>query len=300
MLHLENVHKTFKTGFIPKKVIALDNLNLHVDEGEVYAFIGPNGAGKTTTIKLVLGLISPDAGRISLRNQELVEKTARRTIGYLPDQPYFYGDLSAKEYLKFTARLFGIHSQEISRKTEALLELVGLAHKADVRLRAFSRGMLQRIGMAQALIHDPDLLILDEPMTGLDPLGRKELRDIIVNLKHTGKTIFFSSHILSDAEMISDKVGIIRKGRLLREMNLKELQNQSMNGIEVVFRCQDISVEKLPWSVQSYQGGGTIAITSPGEVPEVVSRITQVGGSIVSVIPKCKTLEEIFIEEVHS
>ena len=207
MLELKNISKTFSTGFIPKKVTALNSLSLFVNPGEVYAFLGPNGAGKTTTIKIILGIVSANSGSIKINGVDFKDRKSRQNIGYLPDQPYFYDDLTPVEYLKFTGKLYGMSGNEIKQKTEELLELVGLKGKEKQRLRSYSRGMLQRLGMAQALIHDPKLLILDEPMTGLDPVGRKEFRDLILSLKERGKTIFFSSHILADAEMISDQIG---------------------------------------------------------------------------------------------
>jgi len=284
-------------------VIALHDLSLSVRKGEVFAFIGPNGAGKTTTIKLILGLISPDSGTISVNGVGHRDRTLRRHIGYLPDQPYFYDDLTATEYIIFAGRLFGLKKEALRGRAEELVKLVGLEGRADRRLRGFSRGMLQRVALAQALVHDPQLLILDEPLTGLDPIGRKEFRDIFLQLKSQGKTIFFSSHILADAEMISDQVGILRQGRLVKQVQLSEIAFQDNEGVEVVFRKTaetSINTEDAPWAVACFDHGGTISLTKGESVASAVRWVEATGGSVVSVTPKRKSLEDIFLEEIRN
>ncbi len=300
MLELENISKTFATDLFAKKMTALKSITLAVNRGEVYAFIGPNGAGKTTTIKLILGLIFPDSGSIFVNGIHYRNKLLRRQVGYLPDQPYFYDDLTAIEYLKFAGKLFSLSNGEIDKKIKSLIPQVGLSGKENVRLRHFSRGMLQRLGMAQALIHDPELLILDEPMTGLDPLGRKEFRDFILQLRQQGKTIFFSSHILADAEMISDRVGILNHGCLIKEMQLNELQSAESQGVEIVFRKPEAAAmaDDFPWKVEVVNHNGIMTLEDENAVFQAVEWVQHAGGQIVSISPKRKTLEDIFIQEV--
>ena len=195
-----------KGGLVRRTVVALDDLNLEVHHGEVFAFIGPNGAGKTTTIKLLTRLIYATKGQIWISGQLNTSRKAMEHVGYLPEQPNLYGHLSGREFLDFIGRIFGLDIKIRKKRINSLINKVGLEKRADHRIQGYSRGMIQRLGLAQALINDPSILILDEPMSNLDPLGRKEFRDQILMLKNENKTIFFSSHILSDAEMISDRV----------------------------------------------------------------------------------------------
>lgn len=303
MLKLTDVSKTYSTGFIPKKIAALKSLSLHVRSGEVYAFLGPNGAGKTTTIKIILGILSADSGSVTIHGIDFQEKRARQEIGYLPDQPYFYDDLTALEYLQFVGRLHGLSKREIHYRAMELLDYVGLTGKEKQRLRNYSRGMLQRLGMAQALIHDPKLLILDEPMTGLDPIGRKEFRELILSLKEKGKTIFFSSHILADAEMISDRVGILHQGHLVREMELFELQSVKNQGLELTFQFfadQDVTRVKAPLEIELFDQSGVIHLKDQKSVFDAVRWVEQSGGTILSIQPKRQSLEDIFLEEMKN
>ena len=303
MLELKDVSKTYSSGFIPKKVTALDSLSLNIRPGEVYAFLGPNGAGKTTAIKIILGIIFADSGSVRIDGIDFTQKAARQKIGYLPDQPFFYDDLSALEYLQFAGQLYGLSKKEIKLRSDDLITKVGLKGHEKRRLRTYSRGMLQRLGMAQALVHDPDLLIFDEPMTGLDPIGRKEFRDLILSLKEQGKTIFFSSHILADAEMISDRVGILFNGRLVREMELFELQTEKNQGLEVTFQFfSDLEVDttKAPLEIDLFDQSGVIHLKDQKSVFDAVRWVEESGGTILSVSPKRKTLEDIFLEEMKS
>lgn len=303
MLELMDVSKTYSSGFIPKKVTALDSLSLNIRPGEVYAFLGPNGAGKTTAIKLILGIIFADSGSIKIDGIDFTQKAARQKIGYLPDQPFFYDDLSALEYLQFAGQLYGLSKQEIKLRSDDLITKVGLKGHEKRRLRTYSRGMLQRLGMAQALIHDPDLLIFDEPMAGLDPIGRKEFRDLILSLKEQGKTIFFSSHILADAEMISDRVGILFNGRLVREMEMFELQAEKNQGLELTFQFfsdREVDTTKAPLEIDLFDQSGVIHLKDQKSVFDAVRWVEESGGTILSVSPKRKTLEDIFLEEMKS
>lgn len=219
----EGLTKEFRVGFRMKRVLALDGLNLKVEEGEIFGYIGPNGAGKTTTLKIMMGLIYPTSGNVQIFGRDVKDVNIKMDIGFLPEAPYFYDYLTAREFLDFYGQLFDLGKNERKRRNEELLDMVDLRLAKDTQLRKFSRGMLQRIGIAQALINDPKLVILDEPMSGLDPVGRTKIRDVILRLKDEGKTVFFSSHILSDVEMICDRVGILVNGRLKEVGKLEEL-----------------------------------------------------------------------------
>ncbi len=214
MVQIVNVSKTYVSGVRRRRVPALQGLSLAVAPGEVFGFLGPNGAGKSTTIKVLLGLIKPDSGSASIGGLDVARPETRRNIGYLPENPYFYDYLSASELLWFGARTSGLSDSQAQKRIPELLDQVGLTQAAGRPLRTYSKGMVQRAGLAFALVHNPDVVVLDEPMSGLDPLGRKLVVDIILDLKARGKTVFFSSHILSDAERLCDRAGIIVSGKL--------------------------------------------------------------------------------------
>lgn len=214
MIKIEGISKEFKEGIRAKRVRALDDLTLEVQKGEVFGFLGPNGAGKSTAIKILLNLIRPDKGKASVMDRDVNDTGVRKHIGYLPENPYFYDYLNAEELLWFGGRTTGLSPQSIREKTDELLHIVNLQAVRKRQLRTYSKGMVQRAGLAMALIHDPDVAILDEPMSGLDPIGRKMVGDILLELKGRGKTVFFSSHILTDIERFCDRVGIIVGGRL--------------------------------------------------------------------------------------
>lgn len=233
-LDIKGLHKSFRSNFFIKQYHILQGIDLTVEKGEIYGFLGPNGAGKTTTIKCILGIIFPDAGKITIFEKEAALIESRRSLGFLPEQPYFYDYLTPQELLMFTGMLFSMPKKTIIERTAELLELVGLTAKKDMKLKKFSKGMVQRVGLAQTLIHDPDFLILDEPFSGLDPIGRKELRDIILSLRHAGKTVFFSSHILQDMELMVDRVGIILNGQIKKEGKLSDLISHSVRYYEIV------------------------------------------------------------------
>jgi ABC-2 type transport system ATP-binding protein len=214
MIKIEGISKEFKEGIRSKKIKALDDLTLEVHEGEVFGFLGPNGAGKSTAIKILVNLIRPDKGNASIMDRDVNDPGVRKHIGYLPENPYFYDYLTAEELLWFGGKTTGLSSSAIQKSTDELLRKVNLQGARKRQLRTYSKGMVQRAGLALSLIHDPDVAILDEPMSGLDPLGRKMVGDIILELKGRGKTVFFSSHILTDIERFCDRVGIIVAGRL--------------------------------------------------------------------------------------
>jgi len=222
-LKIANLTKILKAGFGSKPIFHLHELNLEVMEGEVFGYLGPNGAGKTTTFKILMGLMRPTGGEAWIFGESIANPISRRKVGFLPERPYFHDHLTAEELLRMHARLIGMSKKEAERKIDELLCLVGLEEFRSTRMRRFSRGMLQRIGIAQALINDPKLVLLDEPMSGLDPIGRKWMRELILRLKSEGRTVIYSSHILSDVKAICDRIAILLKGRLLGVGRIEEL-----------------------------------------------------------------------------
>ena len=228
------VSKEFNEGFSGKRIKALDNMNLDILRGEVFGFLGPNGAGKSTTIKIFLNLIFPDSGSVSILDKPVADKDIRRVVGYLPENPYFYDYLTAEELLWFGGRTSGMSWQNIKERSDILLGKVNLVHARKRQLRTYSKGMVQRAGLALALIHNPEIVILDEPMSGLDPIGRKIVGDLILELKSQGKTVFFSSHILTDIERFCDRIGLIIEGKLRLVDKLSNLLT-GRNSLEDVF-----------------------------------------------------------------
>ena len=298
-LEIKGLKKSFRSNFLIRRYDILKGIDLDVEPGEIYGFLGPNGAGKTTTIKCVLGLLRADAGEVSVAGQSAASVEARRRIGFLPENPYFYDYLSAREYLRFAASLFAIPQADADGRIAALLHRVGLSGREDLKLRKYSKGMIQRLGLAQAMINDPELLILDEPFSGLDPVGRKDLRTLILALREQGKTIFFSSHILQDMELMVDRVGIILNGTIRRQGRLSEMVARSTQYYEVV--CDRIA----PHELAQIQGDFVrrddrfiLTLPSEGDVNLVVESIIHNGGRIVAVTPVKMTLEDIFFSEM--
>src|SRR5277367_24603 len=228
--------KDYPLGFWQRRSRrSLDNLTLEVERGEVFGFLGPNGAGKTTTLKLLMSLIFPTSGTARIRGRSIGDIEMHREIGFLPEQPYFYDYLTARELLDYSARFFKFTASDRRERVTRFLERVGLSAAADVQLRRFSKGMLQRVGIAQAILHDPQVIFLDEPTSGLDPVGRREVREIILDLKKQGRTIFFSTHILSDAEMLCDRVAVLLGGKLQGVGAPRELVSMEVQGMEILF-----------------------------------------------------------------
>src|SRR3954447_25118816 len=235
-IEIQGLSKNYAVGFWKKQIRpALKSLNLKVNVGETFGFLGPNGAGKTTTLKLLMGIIFPTAGSATILGKDLFDPEIKRKIGFLPEQPYFYDYLSAPELLDYYARLSGVPASVRRQRTGDLLNRVGLGDVGNKQLRKFSKGMLQRVGIAQAIIHDPEVVFLDEPMSGLDPLGRHEVRELIQQLKDEGKTIFFSTHILSDAEALCDRVAVIHKGELRGVGAINEIRTSVAERSEVIW-----------------------------------------------------------------
>jgi ABC-2 type transport system ATP-binding protein len=292
--------KDYRAGFWRKRTRrSLDNLTLQVEDGEVLGFLGPNGAGKTTTLKLLMGLIFPTAGTARIRGRSIDDIGMHREIGYLPEQPYFYDYLTARELLDYYAQFFGYSAAERRDRVERFLGTVGLSNAADVQLRKFSKGMLQRAGIAQAILHDPKVVFLDEPMSGLDPVGRREVRDIILQLKQQGRTVFFSTHILSDAEMLCDRVAVLAGGKLQGLGAPGDIVSMAIQGMEILFEgCEG---RELPRSLaeRAVRLGSRYHIEVPeGELYATLDQLRSCQARILSVTPVRPTLEDYFLSLV--
>ncbi len=298
-IRIRDLRKDFRLGFVPRTHKILKGITFSVREGEIFGYLGPNGAGKTTTIKCLLDLIRPDAGTIEIFGLSHFAPRSREPLGFLPENPYFYDYLTAREFLAFTADLFGLGRTERDGRIARLLALVGLERAADLPLRKYSRGMLQRAGLAQSLVNDPKLVILDEPLGGLDPLGRKEIRDIIVRFKEEGRTVFFTSHILQDIEMICDRVAIIVGGRIVKEGALRDLVSERVLFTEaVVAGLPPEAFAGIGESVSAQGDRVLIRILDEAKVDEALDLVLRRRGRLLSLSPRTETLEDIFVETV--
>ena len=302
VVEIKNLTKDYEVGFWRKrKVRALDDLSLSVDHGQIFGFLGANGAGKTTTLKLLMRLIFPTTGTARILGHDIHDVRMHERIGYLPENPYFYDYLTAREFLEYCAEIFGYRASERKKRTADLLARVRLDEKRwDTQLRKFSKGMLQRVGLAQSLINDPEIVFLDEPMSGLDPVGRREVRDLIGALRDEGKTVFMCSHILSDIEVLCDRVAILKRGKLAQVGFLDELRrtNEGPNRMEVLATGTDVETLKqhLPETeIAATPRGLRIEIGSEDEIDRVLAALRKVGGKIVSVQPVKQSLEELFL-----
>ncbi len=299
-----DLSKDYAVGFWRKRPYrALDRLTLAVEPGEVFGFLGPNGAGKTTTLKLLMRLVFPTSGSAELLGRPLGDRDARRRIGYLPENPYFYDYLTAEELLRYFAGLFGLSRAEGRARAARLLDEVGLGAERRLQLRKFSKGMLQRVGIAQALINDPELVIFDEPMSGLDPLGRRDVRALILRLRDRGCTVFFSSHVLSDAESLCSRVAILAKGRLLTQGRLTDLLAFQAEGWELVAeRVTDHALRVLQPAasrvVRISEGRYQIELPVNASPDRVLAQLASSGALLVSLNPIRRTLEDVFVQQV--
>lgn len=301
VLKTENLTKIFRRGWRRGKFTALDNLSIEVREGEIFGFLGPNGAGKTTTIKILLRLLKPTSGNAYILDTNLKDTPTRLRVGYMPENPYFYRFLTGEEFLKFYARLNRIPPDDQSRRIDELLDLVGMRHARNVLLKEYSKGMTQRIGLAQALMHDPKLVLLDEPMSGLDPIGRKEIRDLIYALKHQGRTIFFCSHILSDIQDMCSRVAILHHGKLLKMGELDSLLGTEKNKIRLEIRLPDgTSPTDLDLAGEFHNGLLKSVLPNTAEANQKLDLWRSKGAQIISWIPERKNLEEIFVETIRA
>jgi ABC-2 type transport system ATP-binding protein len=299
-IEIENLTKEYPFGFLHlKKKTSLEGLDMQVETGEVFGFIGPNGAGKSTTIKLLMGLIFPTAGTARILGKPISDVEMHRDIGYLPEQPYFYDYLTAAEVLDYFARFHGLTATDRKERVERMLRNVGLETARKIQLRKYSKGMLQRVGLAQAILHDPKLVILDEPMSGLDPVGRREVRDIILELKRQGKTVMFSTHILSDAEMLCDRVGVIVGGKLRGVGAPGQLMDMKAQGMEILFELTGAS--NAPLLSKATKTGDRYRLqVAEDELYAAIEQLRAAGGRILSVTQVKATLEEFFMNLVEA
>jgi len=302
VIEIANLTKDYEVGFFRKrKVRALDDLSLSVDAGQIFGFLGANGAGKTTTLKLLMRLIFPTSGTARILNRDIGEVRMHERIGYLPENPYFYDYLTAREFLDYCAQIFGYGAAERKKRAADLLSRVNLDEKSwDKQLRKFSKGMLQRVGLAQSLINDPEIVFLDEPMSGLDPVGRREVRDLIASLREDGKTVFMCSHILSDIEVLCDRVAILKRGRLAQVGHLDELRRRTEgpNRMEILAAGADAAGLHLrDAEISATPRGLRIEIAGENEIEAALAALRKAGGTVVSIQPVTQSLEELFMEE---
>jgi ABC-2 type transport system ATP-binding protein len=308
VVEIENLTKDYEVGFWRKrKVRALDGLSLKVEGGEIFGFLGANGAGKTTTMKLLMRLIYPTAGTARILGQDIGQVHMHERIGYLTENPYFYDYLTAREFLDYCAELFGYEQRERKRRTEKLLARVNLERKSwDKQLRKFSKGMLQRVGIAQSIVNDPEIVFLDEPMSGLDPIGRREVRDLIASLRAEGTTVFLCSHILSDIEVLCDRVAILKGGRLVEQGRLEDLRRRVAGDdrrVEITAAVAEADLlerqlkDVAGASVTQTAGGVRVEVADEADVDRVIAAVRTARGRLISVQPVRQSLEELFMRE---
>ena len=308
-IDVHDLRKTYRTPFRRKKVEALRGVTFSVERGHIFGFVGPNGAGKTTTIRTLMGLVRPTGGRATLLGHALGSSAARQKIGFLPESPYFYDYLDVGELCDLAGRLFGLPSAVRKQRADALIERVGLTQARGQSLKKFSKGMLQRAGLAQALMNDPELVVLDEPMSGLDPIGRKEVRDLILELRDQGKTVFFSTHILPDVEAITDRVAIIARGQLLLHGTPAELVSRSLQGVEVTVKLAPPAADAGPETADATLLQGAVRVRRVGEelsltlaadadVDAWITRAHAAGAKVLQIVPRHETLEDLFLRRV--
>ena len=298
-VRIQGLQKTYQHPWTLKRTQALVGLNLEVRRGEVFGYLGPNGAGKTTTLKILTGLLKPTSGTASIFGEPIHRVASRRRIGFLPEQPYFFDSLTGPEYLEFVARLSGMPAQEATRAARAWHAKVGLGERGRQVLRKYSKGMLQRLGLAAAMVHEPDLLILDEPMSGLDPFGRRDVRDLILEQRERGTTVLFSSHILPDVEALCDRVAILLEGRLERVATVGELIEGSAPSVEV--RLGGSPVLEIPARFagtvrRSDSGGATeLVVSEPERLQDLLAWLVAERVPVLGVTPRRASLEEMFM-----
>lgn len=309
IIEIENLTKDYEKGFWKKKKIrALEDLNLKVESGQIFGFLGGNGAGKTTTIKILMSLIFPTAGTARILGSDISDFKMHSRIGYCPENPYFYDYLKASELMVYFGKLFGLDSAKAKQKSDELLTKVGLEEiHWNKQLRKFSKGMLQRVGLAQALINEPEIVFLDEPMSGLDPLGRREIRELISELRDNGTTVFLTTHILSDIEALCDNVAILQNGKLTAQGNLIDLLTQSGEAQSFEIVLKGVSAKNLEEKISQIPGskvmpkpnGVTIQVLDENDIEKILQISKNNGGNLVSVHPVKQSLEELFVNENH-
>jgi ABC-2 type transport system ATP-binding protein len=299
VIELQGIHKAFTSGFLMKRQPVLQGLDLHVHQGDTYALLGANGAGKSTTIRILLGLSTADAGQGSVLGSPLGSVAARRRLGYLPENPSFHEQLTHAEFLRYSGQLLGMPGRQLSGRIDMLLEKVQLQDARNRRLRKLSKGMCQRLGLAQVLLGDPELLILDEPMSGLDPPGRKMVRDLILEQRDAGKTVLFSTHILGDAEAVCTRAGILRSGQLARELNIDEMATFNSGVVDV--HVSGLSPERIAAlesaGYRCVAHGVSVVVSAEGgdRTQEALRRLLEWDAQVLSVMPRQASLEEVYM-----
>jgi ABC-2 type transport system ATP-binding protein len=299
-IEILGLEKTYSVGFWrqrPKR--ALKPLHLTVDQGEIFGFLGPNGAGKTTTLKMLMGLVFPSGGSARILGMDINDPQVKAQIGFLPEQPYFYDYLTASELLEYYGRLSGVSVRDCRSKVQDVLKRVGLPDVAGLQLRKFSKGMLQRVGIAQAILHDPKVVFLDEPMSGLDPMGRREVRDLIEQLKKQGKTVFFSTHILSDAEALCDRVAIIHLGELRGVGVVADLTSSMHGQVELIWQGTSMPAAMAALGAEWYARGDNVRVVLPEErQDEALEIVRREHLRLISLTPVRATLEDYFLQKL--
>jgi len=302
VLEVADLHKTFHIGFMRKRVEAVRGVSFQVKRGEIFGFVGPNGAGKTTSIKMMLQLIFPSRGQVKLFGRAGLDPNARKRLGYLPENPYIYSYLKPLEFLDLCGQLSGMSSSERRRRADTLVQRLGIAHAVDRPIGRLSKGMTQRLGFCQALLHEPELLILDEPFSGLDPIGRKEIRELLIEHKAQGRTMLLTSHVLSDVELLSERVAIVRQGAVVAYGALNELLRPEVRRVEV--ELSDVNatlreqLERVTTSVRVLDEHVTLAVVEGDEgVPAVLQMSLAAGARVLAVTPHRETLEDLFVRK---
>jgi ABC-2 type transport system ATP-binding protein len=300
-IEILGLEKTYMVGFWRKRPRrALSPLQLTVEDGEIFGFLGPNGAGKTTTLKMLMGLVFPTSGSARILGREWTDPSVKAQIGFLPEQPYFYDYLTAHELLEYYGQLSGVPAKNRKQRVEQVLYQVGLRDVKGVQLRKFSKGMLQRVGIGQAILHDPKLVFFDEPMSGLDPMGRREVRDLMEQLKHEGKTVFFSTHILSDAEALCDRVAIIHKGELRGVGAVEDLTSSVQGKVEVIWQGTQVPASIKALGAECHVTGDRVrAVIAESQQDAVIDALRRERQRLVAIIPVRTSLEAYFVEKLR-
>jgi ABC-2 type transport system ATP-binding protein len=300
-IEILGLEKTYSVGFWRKRPKrALHPLHLSVEDGEIFGFLGPNGAGKTTTLKLLMGLVFPTAGSARILGREWTDPRVKAQIGFLPEQPYFYDYLTAHELLEYYGQLSGVPAKQRKQRVEQVLQQVGLRDVQGVQLRKFSKGMLQRVGIGQAILHDPKLVFFDEPMSGLDPMGRREVRDLMVQLKREGKTVFFSTHILSDAETLCDRVAIIHQGELRGVGAVEDLTSSVQGKVEVIWHGTQVPATLKAAGAECHVTGDRVrAIIDESQQDAVIDALRRERLRLIAITPVRTSLEAYFVEKLR-
>jgi len=301
LIRVEGLHKEFRLGLMRRRVLAVRGVSFAVERGDIFGFLGPNGAGKTTTIKMLTGLIAPTGGTATIFGARVPSPESMKRVGFLPENPYIYPYLTPTEFVELCARLSGLSGRAARDRTRTVLDQVGVLYAADRPVRRLSKGMLQRTGLAAALVADPELLILDEPMSGLDPVGRKDVRDLIFEERRRGRTIFFSTHILSDVETLCDRVTILRRGEVVVSGRLEELLKRDVRRTDLVFEHVGDTLEQafVAAGHAVRRMGERLVVEAEGEaaVKFVLERALAAGAALVEATPRSETLEDLFVRE---